>query len=201
MLDSRSLLLASAFVVAVLAPAHGQQRPPAAPNPPAGQNWPTPAQANPPPVAADPQATTAAFGDWMLRCQRAGEDAKPLKICEIVQTLQAQGQGPVAQIAIGRIEPKDPLKITVVVPHNIVIPGSVRLSIDEKDTGPADLPWRRCMPIGCIADLELKDDLLRRWRAQAAVARLSFKDSTGREVAWPWSFRGLAQALDALAKS
>jgi len=194
MLDSKSIFVVSALFAGVVAQSHAQQRPPAA-------NWPAPAQVNPPPVAADPQATTAAYGDWMLRCQRAGEDAKPLKICEIVQTIQAQGQGPVAQIAIGRIEPKDPLKITVVVPHNIVIPGGVRLSIDEKDAGPADLPWRRCMPIGCIADLELKDDLLRRWRAQVAAARLTFKDSAGREVAWPWSFRGFAQALDALAKS
>jgi len=206
MLDSKSIFVVSALFAGVVAQAHAQQRVPAAQSPQLAQNWPTPApipaQANQPPVTADPQATTAAYGDWMLRCQRAPDNPKAPRLCEIVQTIQVQGQGPVAQIAIGRVDPKDPLKITVVVPHNIVIPGGVRLSIDEKDTGPADLPWRRCMPMGCIADLELKDDvLLRRWRAQAAAARFTFKDSGGREVALPWSFRGLAQALDALAKS
>jgi invasion protein IalB len=192
MFDLKGILAASAVLILVGPAALAQQRPPAAV--PA-------APANPPAVSADPQATTAAFGDWTLRCQRAGEGAQAQKICEIVQTIQAQGQGPVAQIAIGRIDPKDPLKITVVVPHNISIPGSVRLSVDEKDAGPADLPWRRCMAMGCIGDLELRDDLLRRWRAQNAAARLAFKDAAGQEVVLPWSFRGLAQALDALAKS
>lgn len=47
----------------------------------------------------------------------------------------------------------------------------------------------------------MKDDLLQHWRAQTTQGQLRFKDSAGRDVALPFSFRGLAQALDALAKS
>ena len=78
---------------------------------------------------------------------------------------------------------------------------SPRLAIDDKDTLPADLSWRRCLPGGCFADIEIKDDLLQRWRSQSAQGIIKFKDSAGRDVTLPFSFRGFAQALDALAKS
>ena len=47
----------------------------------------------------------------------------------------------------------------------------------------------------------MKDDQLKRWKALTAPARLQFKDSTGRELTIPVSTKGLAQALDALAKA
>lgn len=151
-------------------------------------------------AAPDPQATTATYGDWTLRCQRAGEPA--VKTCEIVQSLQVQGQpNPVAQIALGRPSPKEPLKLVVVVPTNVAFPSSPQLSIDEKDDGPAVLAWRRCIAGGCIAETVLKDDVLKRWRPQAERGRLQFKDATDRDVVLPFSFRGFADALDALTKS
>jgi hypothetical protein len=39
-----------------------------------------------------------------------------------------------------------------------------------------------------------------RWRGQTDPGQLTFKDAAGRDQSLPLSFRGLAQALDALAK-
>ncbi len=155
-----------------------------------------------PAVGSDPQSTSATYGDWVLRCSRNGDAPTAPRVCEIVQSFQIQGQqGLYAQLAIGRVSPKDPLKITVVMQPNVSFPSSIKLSIDEKDTQPIDLGWRRCLPGGCFADAEVKDDDLKRWKTQTGNGRLLFKDGAGRDVPLPFSFRGLPQALDGLAKS
>lgn len=162
------------------------------------------AQAQPAPAAVspDPQQTTATFGDWVLRCSRVGPEGSQQRACEVVQTLQREGQqGVVAQIAIGRVSARDPLKLTVLLPVNIALPGAVRMFVDEKDTGGVDLGWRRCIPQGCLADAEAKDDVLRRWRTLTGAGRLAFRDAANRNVILQMSFKGLAPALDALAKS
>ena len=75
------------------------------------------------------------------------------------------------------------------------------MALDDKDARPVDLNWRRCLPGGCFADAEIREDLLQHWRSQSAQGIIKFKDSAGRDIALPFSFRGFAQALDALAKS
>ena len=156
----------------------------------------------PAPVGADPQSTTANYGDWVVRCQHVGDAATGRRVCEVAQIIQMQGgQGPVAQIAVGRLAAADPLRLTIVLPPNVSFPSSPRLAVDDKDALPADLSWRRCLPGGCFADIEIKDDLLQRWRSQSAQGIIKFKDSAGRDITLPFSFRGFAQALDALAKS
>jgi invasion protein IalB len=161
---------------------------------------PTP-RASAPAVSDEPAATTASFGDWVMRCQRTGEGDKTVKSCEAAQTIQVQGQtAPIAQIGIGRIAPGDPLRITVILPPNITLPSNVHVVTDEKDDPGIDLAWRRCLPGGCIAEVKLEPETIKSWRARSAPGKLSFKDATGRVVAIPFSFRGLAQSLDALAK-
>src|SRR5262245_4714411 len=38
-------------------------------------------------VDSEPQATTAAFGDWVLRCQRTGTGSEARRNCEMVQSI------------------------------------------------------------------------------------------------------------------
>lgn len=166
---------------------------------------PTPAAASPSPqsspVSDEPAATTATFGDWVMRCQRTGEGDKTVRICEAAQTVQVQGQSaPIAQIGIGRLTPSEPLRVTAVLPPNVSFPGNVHIVTDDKDDPGIDLAWRRCLPGGCIADAGLESETLKHWRSRTAGGRLSYKDGAGRPAAIPFSFRGLAQSLDALAK-
>lgn len=155
------------------------------------------------PVAADPSATTAAFGDWVLRCVRAGEAAATAqRFCEVIQSIQVEGrQGPIAQLAIGRVQAKDPLKVTLVVPNNVSFATRPKLGVGDKDDKAIDLGWQRCLPGGCFADAVAREETLTAWRAATAAGQIQFPDGAGRVVAVPFSFRGLAQALDALAKT
>ncbi|GJE39086.1 invasion associated locus B family protein [Methylobacterium persicinum] len=165
---------------------------------------PTPAVAAPasaPSVGADPAATTAAYGDWILRCEKTGEKSR---LCEVAQTIQVKDQDktlPVAQIAFGRLKPGEPLRVTVALPSNISLPSSAALALNDKDPRPIDLPWRRCLPGNCIADAQPAPDALRLYLTASEPARLSFIDAAGRVIGLPLSVRGLQQALDALNKS
>jgi invasion protein IalB len=153
------------------------------------------------PVGAEPQLTTAAFGDWILRCVRQTEGSVTRRICEVSQSLQVQGgQGPVAQVAFGRLERSQPLRLTALLPNNISLPSTVRALADENDSQPVELAWRRCLPGGCVAEIEISQAALQRLRTQSDVGRISFKDAGNRDVVLPVSLRGLAQALDAYGR-
>ena len=122
-------------------------------------------------------------------------------MCEVTQNIQAQGQqGPLAQIAFGRVQRTDPLRLTAVLPPNVSFPSVVKVMMDEKDTQPFDMAWARCVPGACVAFGEPAQAVIQRFRARTEPARLIFKDSSGRDIAVPLSFRGLSQALDAMAK-
>ncbi len=152
-----------------------------------------------PPVSTEPQNTSATYGDWILRCAR-GQDN--VKVCELDQPFQAQGQqGLYAQLIITRGTGKDSFRALFEVAPNLSFPSSVKVGVDEKDTAPIDLAWRRCLPgPGCFADADVKDEVVKKWRTQAGPGRIVFKDSAGHDVPIAFSFRGLPQALDALAK-
>ena len=151
------------------------------------------------PVPATPQQTTASFADWTLRCTLTAGSAT--KFCEVVQNIQ-QNDRPVAQIAIGRPVAGQKLQLTVLVPPNVSLQaGPGLLAGSEGESAPVlALAWRRCLPIGCIADAALGSDVVNRLRGWTEPGRITFTDGAGRAAGLPFSPRGLAQAMDALTK-
>ena len=156
-----------------------------------------------PPVSSQPRVTTASYGDWLLRCQRVGETEKAVRICEVVLTIQAgaqQQQAPVAELAFGRLSKADPYRVTAHLPTNIALPSVVKFAFGDKDPREQDLAWRSCAPVGCFADGAFSDLQWRTLHGLTEPGSLEFTDAVGRPVKLPVSFRGLAQAMDALAK-
>jgi invasion protein IalB len=90
--------------------------------------------------------------------------------------------------------------MTVVTPNDVSFPSSVHVAMDEKDAQPTELVWTRCLPVGCFAAGVPTQENLRRWRGSVESGRITFKSAGGQDIAVPFSFRGLAQAIDALAK-
>ena len=169
-------------------------RPPAARPAPAA----APAQA-PGPVSAEPQRTTASFGDWVLRCERTLPDTQT---CEAVQVVSNQQGQPVAQIALGHPARTEPMRMTMLVPPSVTLAAEPKLTAapGDKPAPGIDLGWRRCLPAGCIADATVPAGALAQLRSRTEPSRLVFQDGAAREASLPFSPRGLAQALDALAK-
>ncbi len=196
----KSLLLTVAALIgvwtALIAPSTAQSPPPrpAAPKAPAEQTL--------PPPSAEPEATTATFSDWTLRCQRFAGAATPMRICEVSHSVQGQtAQTTLLQLAFARLTPADPLRLTLVAPVNVTFPSKPAIRVGDRDSPPVEIEWRRCIPGGCIAELDMREDMLARWRAHVGPGSVTLKDAAGRDVVVPISFRGLAQALDALARS
>ena len=107
----------------------------------------------------------------------------------------------VAQVAIGRAVKGQPLQVTVLVPPSVSFARPATLATTRDAEPPVlELTWRRCLPGGCLADAALSEDLVRRLRAWTDPARIVFADAAGRTLAFPFSPRGLPQAMDALAK-
>ena len=152
------------------------------------------------PVAPEPQSTTATFGDWVLRCVREAPPDRPQRVCEVAQTLEVKGQGVVAQIALRRLSPKEPMRMTIALPPNVSLSSKVRVSVTDKDENPVELEWKRCLPGGCVAEGEVRDDLVRSWRAQTSAGQIRYPLASAQLLGLSFSFRGLAVALDNLAK-
>jgi invasion protein IalB len=162
------------------------------------QQRPAQAQAQATPGAvSQPDNTTASYGDWVLRCQQS----VAARVCEIVQTLEQQGQrGPIALVAIGRPVKNEPIKLVIQVPPNLALgdKASVRVVVAEKDEAVA--VFQRCLPGGCFAEANLSDDVFKRWRGLSEAGQMRYLDAGKREVALPLSFRGFPAAAEALLR-
>lgn len=203
-LRSSAAVLAQCVVIPLLLglalPAAAQPARPAAAPPP-----PTPAAApSPPPAAESPDRTTAVFGDWVVRCETR-PTTPPVRGCEMAQTTADQRQQPVSVLAVGRQAKGEPLRLVAQVPVNVQTGQAAKLVLDSpgRQEPPLTLAFRHCIPNGCFADIELRDDaLLRRLRGRPpeAAGRLEWRNAAGAEIAIPVSFRGFATAFEALAK-
>jgi invasion protein IalB len=176
------------LLAALVAASAAAQTPPAAKAPAA-------APAAAPAPATDPAQTTATYGDWVLRCVRP---EKGPHVCELVQSMVVQGQQqPVAQVAVGY--DKADLRFTLLVPPAISLSRGPTLGVPN-ETKHFDLAWRRCLPNGCFADVQVGPELQKTLRGHSEPMQLNFKDAAERDVNLPLSMRGLVPALDALAK-
>jgi len=179
---------AGALAGLLVAGAAVAQAPPAKAAPPAA-----------PAAAASPAQTTATYDDWVLRCVRVGENASGPRACEVVQTMVLQGQQqPVAQVALGY--DKADLRLTLLVPPAVSFSRGPALGVAGASTPHFDLAWRRCLPNGCFADVQVGPELMKLLRSRNEPMQFTFKDAGERDAVLPFSFRGLAPALDALAK-
>ena len=195
--------LAGALLL-TLAGAAGAQQPAPKPAPPkpAPAQHPAPApvpQAQAAPPDQNPQRTTASYGDWVVRCEVA-PGPPPQKNCDMEQLAQVQGQAnPISRVAIPLPPKGEPAKLFIQLPINVSFTAPVKIVTDGKDAG-ITTPFRRCVPAGCFAEIELKDDIQKKFRASAEPGKIMFKDAADRDVAIPLSFKGYAQAFEALLK-
>jgi invasion protein IalB len=193
-------ILLSAGAAAAQQPAPRPPAPRPAPPPQHSAQAPAAPAAPAPQTSQTPQRTTASYGDWVVRCETQ-TGPPPQKACDMEQLAQVQGQtSPISRVAIPLPAKGEPLKLFVQLPVNASLVAPIRITTDAKDAG-ISTPFRRCVPAGCFGELELKDDVQKKFRAATeAAGKIQFKDAGERDVAIPLSFKGFAQAFDALLK-
>jgi len=191
-----------AGVLLAAGPVAAQQPPTPRPAPrpaprPQAQPQPQPPAQLPAPVSQEPQSTTATYGDWLVRCVTQ-PGPPPQKSCDMEQLAQMQGQ-PISRVGIPVPAKGQQPRMIIQLPVNVSLATGVKLEASAKDRALA-LPFRRCVPAGCLADAELKEEELKRFRAETEPGKITYKDANERDVAIPISFKGFAQAFDALLK-
>lgn len=193
-------LAISAASAAAQTPPAPQAPAPKRPAPSAAPTRPAPAPgsvAQNPSLDAGPTATTATYGDWVVRCGQSGDT----QVCEVAQTIYLQGQqAPIAVVAIGRDKKTSPLRMVLQLPLNVNVATRVKIALKEGDV-PIELNFENCIPTGCFAVVQPADETMRRLRAHTEAGRISYKDASQRDIAFQFSLRGLSLALDALLKS
>ena len=146
-----------------------------------------------------PQQTTATYADWVVQCQ-AQPGPPPAKVCDMAQVTQVQGKNiPFSRVALARPVRGQPINLIVQVPVNASFATNVRIQTGDEDAG-LTTPFARILPAGCFAEFELKEEVLKKFRAAAGIGKMSFADAGGHDISVPLSFNGFAQAFDALAK-
>jgi invasion protein IalB len=112
---------------------------------------------------------------------------------------QVQGRNvPFSRVAVEHPAKGQPAKLVVQVPINASFATNVRITTADNDPG-LMAPFARCLPNGCFSEFELRDDLMRKFRG-SGVGKLAYADAGGHDITVPLSFKGFAQAFDALAR-
>jgi invasion protein IalB len=208
-LDKTAAGFVTGFVLLALAGGAVAQQPAPKPTPPRPAQPPHQAPAAPAPQAQtapapattdqNPQRTTASYGDWVVRCEVV-PGPPPQKNCDMEQLAQVQGQAnPISRVAIPLPQKGEPPKFFIQVPINVSFAAPIKVTTNDKDAG-ITTPFRRCVPAGCFGEIELKDDLQKKFRGSTEAGKILFKDAADRDVAIPLSFKGFAQAFEALLK-
>ena len=144
------------------------------------------------------------FGDWELRCDQP-KDA-PAEQCILYQNVadDAQADINIVVVVIRVTDPvtKDaqgqPLKkpvLRVIAPLGVLLPRGLGLKIDDRDIGSTG--FVRCLPSGCVAEVELDQALVGDLvKGKVATFIIFQKETEGRGL--PLNLTGLQGGLDRL---
>lgn len=138
-----------------------------------------------------PKISEQTFGSWNQRClsqedgkqcilhQKAVDDDKNVTLIAEIGT-QGNTAGP-------------PLKI--LVPLGVILLIPLRVTIDDKD--PADLPYTRCIPEGCMTDVLLTVDAMEKMKAGKKMT-FTYTLPNQQTISSTLSLNGLTAALKAM---
>jgi invasion protein IalB len=97
------------------------------------------------------------YGDWQMSC-----DTPPgasVEQCAIIQNVLAEDQPNVGlSVIVLRTADREARLLRVLAPLGVLLPNGLGLNVDGNDMG--RVAFVRCLPNGCVAEVELDDDLI-----------------------------------------
>lgn len=136
----------------------------------------------------------AKHGDWQIRCEKPV--GSPSEQCALVQNVEAQDRQNVSLTVIFlKTADRQARILRVLAPLGVLLPSGLGLSIDDNEVGLAG--FVRCLPEGCIAEVELDDGLLERFGAGSTATFVIFQ-TPEEGIGIPISLAGFSDGFDAL---
>ncbi len=136
----------------------------------------------------------AEYGDWQMSC-----DTPPgasFEQCAIIQNVLAEDQPNVGlSVIVLRTADREARLLRVLAPLGVLLPNGLGLNVDGTDMG--RVAFVRCLPNGCIAEVELDDDLIKILSEGTDAIFVVFK-TPEEGVGIPVSLEGFTEGFAAL---
>lgn len=144
--------------------------------------------------AAAQGAVKSVHKDWQIRCDTP-PGAKSEQ-CALIQSVTAEDRANVGLtvIVLKTADAKSRL-MRVVAPLGVLLPSGLGLKIDTADVGRAG--FVRCLPNGCIAEVVMDDELIKKLRTGKAATFIIFQ-TPEEGIGFPMSLNGFGEGYDKL---
>jgi invasion protein IalB len=132
--------------------------------------------------------------DWQIRCDTL--PGAKTEQCVLIQSVAAEDRANVGLtvIVLKTADAKSRL-MRVVAPLGVLLPSGLGLKIDQTDVGRAG--FVRCLPNGCIAEVVMDDELIKKMRAGKTATFIIFQ-TPEEGIGFPMSLAGFGEGYDKL---
>ena len=139
-------------------------------------------------------AVKSVHKDWQIRCDTP-PGAKSEQ-CALIQSVTAEDRANVGLtvIVLKTADAKSRL-MRVVAPLGVLLPSGLGLKIDANDVGRAG--FVRCLPNGCIAEVVMDDELIKKLRTGKSATFIIFQ-TPEEGIGFPMSLNGFGEGYDKL---
>jgi invasion protein IalB len=139
-------------------------------------------------------AVKSVHKDWQIRCDTP-PGAKSEQ-CALIQSVTAEDRANVGLtvIVLKTADAKSRL-MRVVAPLGVLLPSGLGLKIDANDVGRAG--FVRCLPNGCIAEVVMDDELIKKLRSGKSATFIIFQ-TPEEGIGFPMSLNGFGEGYDKL---
>ena len=133
-------------------------------------------------------------GDWQVRCDTPpGAQGEQ---CALIQSVTAEDRPNVGLtvIVLKTADQKSRL-MRVLAPLGVLLPSGLGLKIDKTDVGRAG--FVRCLPNGCVAEVQMDENLMKQLRTVQAATFIIFQ-TPEEGIGIPMSMKGFGEGYDKL---
>jgi invasion protein IalB len=132
--------------------------------------------------------------DWQIRCETP--PGAQYEQCALIQSVIAEDRPNIGlTVLVLRTADQKFRLMRVIAPPGVLLPSGLGLWIDQKEIGRAG--FVRCIPIGCVTEVVLNDDLVRQLRT-GQTATFAIFQTPEEGIGFPMSLKGFAEGFDKL---
>lgn len=134
------------------------------------------------------------YGEWQIRCDTPpGAQGEQCALTQSVTAEDRQNVG-LTVIVLKTADGKDQI-LRVLAPLGVLLPTGLGLKIDDDDVGRAQ--FIRCLPNGCVAEVIIDEDLVRKLESGQLATFIIFQ-TPEEGIGIPLSLSGFTEGFAAL---
>jgi invasion protein IalB len=132
--------------------------------------------------------------DWQVRCDTPpGAQGEQ---CALIQTVTAEDRPNVGlTVIVLKTADQKGRMMRVLAPLGLLLPLGLGLKIDKTDVGKAG--FVRCLPNGCVAEVQMDDNLVKQLRTGQTATYIIFQ-TPEEGIGIPVSLKGFGEGFDKL---